>query len=214
MIRQLMEQQVQHSRDIQENIEFVNRKYHDMKQILLVLRRENKQEEKERLIDDIEREIKSYETISQSGNEILDTIVSNKYVQCLKHQISLNCVLDGALLNEMETVDICTIFGNALDNAVECVMKISETERRLIHVVLRRQQGFVNILFENVCDEELRIENGLPVTTKAEKEYHGIGMKSILYSVKRYEGGAMTVKQQDGWFVLNIILSWPINILE
>lgn len=214
MIRQLMDQQVQHSKDIQENMEFVNRKYHDMKQILLILRRENEQEEKERLIDDIEREIKSYETISQSGNEILNTIVSNKYVQCLKYQISLNCVLDGALLDDMETVDICTIFGNALDNAVECVQKISETERRLIHVVLRKQQGFVNILFENICDGELQMENGLPHTTKADKEYHGIGMKSILYSVKRYEGGAMTVKCQNGWFVLNIILSWPIKILD
>lgn len=46
------------------------------------------------------------------------------------------------MLKDMYVMDICTIFGNALDNAVECEMQIENKEKRLIHVTVSAVSGF------------------------------------------------------------------------
>ena len=59
------------------------------------------------------------------------------------------------MLDFMDVMDICSIFGNALDNAIECEMKIPEKEKRLIHVTVSRQKAFLSLRFENYCEEEV-----------------------------------------------------------
>ena len=61
----------------------------------------------------------------------------------------MTCVANGSLLDFINTMDICSIFGNALDNAVECEKEISDKEKRLIHVTVSEQKGFVLMRFEN-----------------------------------------------------------------
>lgn len=51
-------------------------------------------------------------------------------------------VADGTLLDFMDIMDICSIFGNALDNAIECELKIADKEKRLIHVTVSQQKNF------------------------------------------------------------------------
>ena len=102
-------------------------------------------------------------------------------------------------------MDICSIFGNALDNAIECEMKIPEKEKRLIHVTVSRQKSFLILRFENYYEEELQYKEGSLITTKKEKEYHGYGLKSIWYTVNKYEG-AVSIDTKDNWFDLKILI--------
>jgi sensor histidine kinase regulating citrate/malate metabolism len=105
----------------------------------------------------------------------------------------------------MDVVDICTIFGNALDNAIEYEQQIEEEEKRLIHVSLFAQKGFVMIRFENYFEGELKLEGDLPITTKQDTYYHGYGLKSIRYAVQKYDG-VVNVAQKENWFELKILL--------
>ena len=41
---------------------------------------------------------------------------------------------------------------------------------------------------DNYCSEQLTFEDGLPVTSKKDKAYHGFGVKSIKYIVDKYKG--------------------------
>ena len=100
---------------------------------------------------------------------------------------------------------ICSIFGNALDNAIECEVKIPEKEKRLIHVTVSKQKQFLILRFENYCEETLQYQEGTPVTTKKEKEFHGYGLKSIQYTVNKYEG-AVSVNLEDNWFELKVLI--------
>ena len=97
------------------------------------------------------------------------------------------------------------IFGNALDNAIECEMKIPEKEKRLIHVTVSRQKAFLILRFENYCEEEVQHQGGTLTTTKKDKKYHGYGMKSIRYTVNKY-GGAVTIDTKENWFDLKILI--------
>lgn len=42
----------------------------------------------------------------------------------------------------IDMMDICSIFGNAIDNAIECVEKIADQNMRLIKLTVRTQNGF------------------------------------------------------------------------
>ena len=192
----------------QESIEIINRKYHDLKHQIAVLRSEADTEKKNAYLDRMEEEIKAYEAQNKTGNQVLDTVLTSKSLYCQQHDISMTCVVDGTLVNFMDEMDLCTLFGNALDNAIESVEKVQDLEKRLIHLSVARQKGFVHIRLENTYVGDLKFEGDLPVTTKADSRNHGYGLKSIRQTAKKY-GGSATVAAKGEWFELRVLL--PLN---
>ena len=77
----------------------------------------------------IEKSVQIYSAIVRTGNEILDTILTEKSLICENSGIHINCVADGSLLAFMNPVDLYTLFGNALDNAIEAVRKLESKEK-------------------------------------------------------------------------------------
>ena len=105
----------------------------------------------------------------------------------------------------MKEMDISSIFGNALDNAIECELKIPDKEKRLIHVSAYSQKNFLIIRFENYFEGEIDLGHDLPATTKNDPQFHGYGLKSLRYTVMKY-GGAVDVSTQEQWFILKIVI--------
>lgn len=200
----LQNQYVQYKQS-RESIELINYKYHDLKHQIAVLRSEEDPKKREEFLNRMEEEIRQYEAQNKTGNKVLDTVLTTKSLYCAKHGITFTCVADGTLLDFMDVMDICSIFGNALDNAIECELKIPEKEKRLIHVTVSKQKQFLILRFENYCEETLQYQEGTPVTTKKEKEFHGYGLKSIQYTVNKYDG-AVSVNLEDNWFELKVLI--------
>lgn len=200
----LQNQYVQYKQS-RESIDLINYKYHDLKHQIAVLRSEEDPGKRAAFLDRMENEIRQYEAQNKTGNTVLDTVLTTKSLYCSKHGITFTCVADGTLLEFMDTMDICSIFGNALDNAIECEIKIPDKEKRLIHVSVSRQKNFLIIIFENYYENELKYQEGNPVTTKKEKAYHGYGLKSIRYTVNKYDG-AVNIDARDNWFQLKILI--------
>ena len=203
-LHKLLHMQKENYRLSAESVELVNRKYHDLKHQIHLLRSEISSEDKLRYLDEMEQEIKSYEAQNKTGNEALDVLLTAKSIQCQNAGITLTCVADGKELAFLKPTDISVLFGNALDNAFESVAKIQDKDKRLIHLSVARQKQFVRIRVENCCEGEILFVDGLPATGK-DARYHGYGMKSIRSIVEKYNG-SMTVKVQDGWFELRILL--------
>lgn len=191
-----------------EAIDIVNIKYHDMKHRINMLREMNDSEQRAAFLDSMEAEIKAYELQNKTGNSVLDTLLTGKSLQCNKHGIIMTVVADGKLLDFMDAVDICSIFGNALDNAIEAVTKIKSKEKRLIHLTVSQFKSFVMISIENYFEGDVKTDDGVFVTTKKNAKNHGYGIKSITYTVERY-AGVVDIKIKDNWFNLKILI--PIN---
>ncbi len=204
-IQTILNTQYAQYRQSKENMEFINRKYHDMKHQILVLKQETDSEKRMEYLDEMERDIKEYEAQNKTGNAVLDTVLTAKSTYCLQHDITLTCVADGTLLNGIYVMDICTMFGNALDNAIECELQNPEKDKRLIHLSVSAMNQFTLIRVENYFEGELKLKNGLPATTKGDSVNHGLGLKSIRYTAEKL-GGTMTVSKEDNWFVLKILL--------
>lgn len=188
-----------------ESMEMIGQMYHDLKHQITALRVETNEEIRNNWLDAIQEDIDAYEVQNKTGNAVLDVVLTSKKMQCKKNNISLTCVVDGVLLEKMEVRDICNIFGNALDNAIEYVKKVSDVEKRLIHVVVSKKQGFLLICFENYFEGDLLYEEGLPKTTKKDKRFHGYGLKSIKMIAKKYDG-QVSIEAGNNWFELAIIL--------
>ena len=169
------------------------------------------QKKKEVYLDELEQGIKNYESMFKTGNGVLDTLLTGVSLKCSRQNITFTCVADGTLLNQIYVMDLCTIFGNALDNAIEHVIQIEDTEKRLIHVTVTKMAEFVLIRVENYLQGDVKFDGELPSTIKENKNYHGFGLKSIKYSVEKYHG-TMEVKAEKHWFTINILI--PMQIKE
>ena len=134
-------------------------------------------------------------------------LLTGKSLYCQKHGIHLTTVADGTVLAGVSPMDLCTLVGNALDNAIESVKKIEDREKRLIHVAVSRQKNFALLRFENCFEGELTFENGLPRTTKGNTDYHGYGLKSIRRTAQKY-GGTVTVNTRKNWFDSRSCCRW------
>lgn len=188
----------------QESIDLVNRKYHDLKHQIALLRSQGN-EGRNGVLDQMESEIQSYEALNITGNKVLDTVLTSKSLHCQSQGIQMTCVADGGALKFMSAMDISSLFGNALDNAIESVSKIETPEKRLIHVVISQKKNFLCIKIENYYEGELHFSGGRPQTTKGNTRYHGFGLKSIEATAEKY-GGTVHINATNGWFELQVLI--------
>ena len=171
----------------------------------MLLRQEQDPKRRDEHLNELERELTAFQPEKQTGNRVLDTVLTTKSLQCQREDISLTVIADGEALSFMAPMDISALFGNALDNAIESVRKLEDPSRRLIHLSVSRAKGFVRIRVENCYTGEIRYADGLPVTSKADRKYHGYGIMSIRRIVDKY-GGSTAISTEDGWFELSVLI--------
>lgn len=204
-INAILQRQYEQYRQSRENIEIINRKYHDLKHQLSIIRLEPDAQKREEYLTQLESGLQACEADIKTGNSTLDTILAGKQLYCQQHQIGMTVVADGARLSFMDVMDICSIFGNALDNAIESVEKLEDVNRRLIRVAVFAQDNFLMIRVENYFETPVKLNNGEFATTKADKLYHGYGIKSIRYTAEKY-GGSVSITTEDRWFHLRVLI--------
>lgn len=205
-IKNVLQRQYDQYEISKENIELLNMRYHDFKNQIAMIRAEDNMEKREEYLTELEGHLKIYEFTHKTGNKVLDMVLTSKSQHCVNQEIELTCVANGELLDFMDPLDICTVFGNALDNAIECEEQIEDKEKRLIHVAVFAKGSLLIILVENYFEGELKdVSEGIPATTKQDRRYHGYGLKSIRYSVERYDGVVKMIKDKN-WVKLKIMI--------
>ncbi len=190
------------------NIEAINLKCHDIKHQIRALGGDG-QAIDERVLADMEREVEVYDSAVKSGNDALDTILTEKGLVCQRDGITLSCIADGAALGFMDAVDLYSLFGNALDNAIEAVERLDDPERRSVSVIVRRAGDMVSVHVENFFDGQVRFgDDGLPVTRKEDQANHGFGTRSMRLIVERY-GGTISANVTDDVYHVNALIPLP-----
>lgn len=189
-----------------ENIESIGRLAHDLKHQIAALRAEVDPEHVAAGFEQLEASVQRYSAQQHTGNPVLDVILTTKTHTCADKGITFTAVADGKLLDGMSSMDIASLFGNALDNAIEATSKLSDPERRLIRLALYQQGQFIVLRVENYYDSALKTDTeGNLRTTKKDAGSHGFGVKSIRHIVQQY-GGEVTIRTKDHWFTLTALI--------
>lgn len=212
IVKQLLHERQKQYRLSRENIEMINHKCHDLKHQIQALK-EAKREELDKYIDEVEDSIMIYDTVVKTENEVLNTILSEKSLYCEKHGIRLSCIVDANQLDFMSTLDIYALLGNALDNAIECVIKQRDKEKRVISLTISANGSFLCIQTNNYYEGEMKIVDGIPATTKKNQSYHGFGMKSMKHLAEKY-GGSLYTSLENGIFMLQIVIPIPAEFMR
>jgi len=200
-----LKSQYEQYRNYLDSVEMIQIKFHDLKHQIAGLKTETDVEKRAKWLDAMEQELNANEINMNTGNKVLDAILGAKSLRAKKNHIQMTCVINGKLLEFLHVTDICSIFGNALENALENAIMIGNKKKRLIHISVSEQKGFIFVKIANYCENPIEIKSGnMPETTKADKKNHGFGLKSIRQSVEKY-GGTVTMVLDQSWFVLNLL---------
>lgn len=114
----------------------------------------------------------------------------------------------GEALFFLQQADIASLFGNILDNAIEYERTVEPVSRRCIALTVAEKNSFVCIRAENYCPVLPPMRDGLPITSKADRNYHGFGLRSVRYITEKY-GGTLHIGQEGELFVVSILLPRP-----
>lgn len=189
-----------------ENIELINIKCHDLKHRVTQWERLGGRVDPEE-IRRVREMIGIYDSVVKTGNETLDILLTERSLYCEQQGIRLSCMVDGSKLSFMNVSDICALFGNALENAIEAVSKLENPEDRIISFQVRQNRGMLVVTVDNYFTGDLTFCEDLPRTTKEDNAFHGYGLKSIRMVAEKY-GGQVTLTVDD-MFHLTVLLPLP-----
>ena len=201
VIHKILEKEQVQYKHLKDNMNIINVKCHDLKHQLRVMRHENHTDLQE--LKQVEQAISIYQTAARTGNETLDIVLMDKLLYCEKNNISITCIADGQSISFMSEVDIYSLFGNALDNAITAVEPL-DTPYRDIKLTIKNMGELVHVRVENCFAGKIKLEDGIPVTTKRDRRYHGYGFLSMQMIAAKYNG-KVKVDVNGNKFILNVV---------
>lgn len=183
---------------------------HDMKnhlRTILGMIKEAKLEDCEAYITQIVGEIRKGENTVWTNHKILDLVLNMKFQEARKAQIKVRCKADDMSDLELSAAEICSLFTNLLDNAIEASAKCFEEMNRRMNVVCRRHGRKLVVSVSNFMEKEIdgQVMQSLKTTKKDEKQ-HGFGLRSVKRTIREREG-CMKVKILGKLFQITLYLN-------
>jgi sensor histidine kinase regulating citrate/malate metabolism len=203
---------LQNLRNRQASEEDLRQLYHDMKNHLLAINRLSKNGGSIQLNDYINGLLQNFanqEKCVDTGNELLNGLLSEKISEASRDNVEFSVILDFSQITFISDFDLCTIFGNALDNAIEASRMVNDPNDRYISVrgTVAADQMLISI--SNSYEGIINIMDGIPQTSKPSPTLHGIGISSIRKALQKY-GGVMSVDTETKQkFILTIMIPIP-----
>ncbi len=185
--------------EVEERIKSI---YHDLKNYFIL-------SDQKMIGKEIRKKLNLYEKYYETGNEFLNIILAEKIGKALENEIYIECHVDFSKGNFMNALDISTIFGNLLDNALEATEKIDKNERYIIFDVATKR----NLLIISIRNSMIKCEENIYRKGKWNKTFHGYGVKNVEKSLDNYNG-RMKINIKEGEFGVNIVIPIPVRKYE
>lgn len=145
-----------------------------------------------------------------TGDKAIDYLISSKMALAEQEHIQTKVNIEYPRNTNIRSVDLTTILGNLLDNALEAAEAVPE-RLRFLRLTVRRINAMLIIKVENGYGEAPAQENGNLLTSKVDKAFHGWGLKSVQTAAERYDG-VINTEYADNVFRTVVTLSFqPIK---
>ena len=158
---------------------------HDAKNHLTAIRSLNTDPQIEEYINKMSESLAFYSKVSHSGNKTLDVIINKYLTECEIKGVTFTFDIRLKNLEYVQDYDLVTILGNLLDNALEAAEK---SEKREISISTDYRNTYDVLIITNSCDTKPKLVNEKLFTTKSDKQFHGVGLKSVAKTLKKYNG--------------------------
>lgn len=205
---ELCKNQIQEREESTINIRNIK---HDIENHLICIREYVEREDcnyAKKYIDDLVSSEIYFKTSSciDSGNIVVDALLN--YKNSIMQQLDIKMVtrIEIPYNFKFNDADICVILGNCIDNSIEAVSKMDNTEERMIYVEMIYRKNCLLLKISNPYLGNAKKDNqGNFVTTKSDAENHGIGLNSVKKAAQKYNG-LVNIVSQNKVFIVQILL--------
>jgi len=204
---ELIEKQV---REIQNMYRQVRGWRHDYRNHINNMKIQLSQENYDGLSDylnELADDLDTVDTVIKTGNVMADAILNSKLNVAEKMNVQLNVKANVPEALPMSDVELCSVLGNMLDNAVEACSTLPE-EERFMRVYIGKLKGQLYLSVQNSAGK-VRKEKGSYLSTKEDAsssaKLHGYGLFRIDRVAKKY-GGYVNRQNEEGIFATEIMI--------
>lgn len=179
--------------------------HHDLKNSMLLLKK--REVNTCGLEETIRHLTMNFKFHMDTGNEMLNIILAEKARAAEQSQIKIDSMIffpEWCCLTDLE---ICSVFGNLLDNAIEASKLVNPPEKRYISIKMNlvEEHIFVSRIRNYICDgKSIKRRGNTFFTSKPEKRFHGLGLRNVKEVVLRHDG-CFDIRVLDESFEVTII---------
>ena len=212
--KMLMEEQENYYQMLLQKEENTRKFRHDIENHLLCLDELANREDLtglKKYLQDMSRQMKKIRNMLYiTGDNLLDLILNDK----LSHlERKAKIIVNGKFCQKLNIseMDVCTIFSNLIQNAVE---EINQQEEGWFKLQIQSGKQYTEVVIQNSVRQEVMLQrNGLPRTIKDDKRSHGLGLQNVKSAIEG-NGGIFEITSREDKFEVRIQLhNQPIKKL-
>jgi hypothetical protein len=207
MALETFQYQQSYYQELEQNQQTVRRLRHDMKNHLNIIGtflRDNEIEQAKEYFQELNQEFASNLKV-YCPNKIVNAVLNSKEQLALDSNIQCDFQIDLETSPKIDDIDLCSILGNTIDNAIEALGKVPELSERTLSLKARYTNSFFSYEIKNSKINEIQKKGGRFLTDKIEKEAHGIGLRSVQTIVEKYNGD-MDISYTNDTFTVTIMI--------
>ncbi len=206
LLNRQMQLQLQHVNDIQDSYQQLRKLRHDMHNHMLymeLLLEEGKYDKLRRYFEKTNEQYMVGENAVNSDNQLVNAVLGAKLSTAAAKNITVNTYTAVPEKLAIEDYHLCALMLNLLDNAIEAAQELPDAR---IDIDMRMQKSYLSIEIANTAPYDVLQKNPSLLTTKPNREEHGMGVQIVKEIVNRYNG-ILSFKTEGGMFVVSILLS-------
>lgn len=211
LMKQQFKLQINHNKNVEGLYSGMRSIKHDMQNHLLCLKNlanNNNIEEIKEYLQILGQTIEKLNYKIKTGNVISDAIINEKYNIAKMDNIEFICNFIMPNDTLIDSVDLCIILSNCLDNAIEACIKINdEAINKKIIITSYLKDLYLIIEVSNTTTDKVKYKNNKIISTKKDRNNHGIGLSNIEMIIKKYNG-ILDIITEENKFTLNIMLKF------
>lgn len=205
LLRESSKEKMQAFHQTNASNEYQKRILHDYKNQLTYisgLLQEGKFESAQNYTEKLTHSMNAGLNVVDVNHPVLNVILNQKYHLASESHVAIQFELNDLSDLSMEEQDLVILLSNIMDNAIEASR---ESEQRVIHVKMILEENIMTLSVKNTVKQAVEIQNNTIVTTKPDKENHGIGLQNVKQVIEKYDGMDMK-RYSRGWFYYTALI--------
>lgn len=184
-----------------ENMNAINLKCHELKQQITGIQEMQVSEQLKDSLEDLKDSIQIYDAVVKTGNEVLDVVLTEKNFYCQANHITMACIVDGAKMDFMETMDVYALFTGLFEDTFYSIKMLEEPDKKQIALSVWEKNGLLMIQLENYFEDSKEAQ-------EVREEGIDYSIKSVKEIVKKYDG-CMTIHKEHALVIKRISIPIP-----
>ena len=204
LLKEKSEREIEYYKEVDRLNQQIQKIHHDLKNHILIAESVKEKDMDKEYLKSLEEYFEKYTSKINSGNNILDILLEKKCEECRNKKIEFKLNVDFSKGDFINLVDLGTIFGNIIDNAIEACERTKDNKLKEIRLVVGEVKNFITVKISNPVDM-IKKEDGKLFSLKRNRREQGLGLICLQEVLDKYNG-SYSYELKDDFFNLTIII--------